>query len=177
MKTLILTFLGIFISVSSFAQKDSIAISQMKQMGIYYFEGDALKQIIPIIPEGVNGSNGLFKFSTYLEYLGENSENKLGNNPEFYIFIPSMYLNRINAKQFRLVTLSVKKGKRKLKTSSATIFGGRTGKSEIMEMKKLSDECYKIYSSEPMEEGHYGVFYNYGTGMPYKLYDFDIVNK
>lgn len=178
MKTLILTLLGLIISVSSFAQKDSIAISQMKQLGVYYFEGDDLKQILPIVPEGARGSVGFMKVSGSLEYLGENSENVLGNIPELYIFIPSMYLNKINPKQFRLVTLTIKKGKRKLKTVSSSLFGAKVGsKNETMEMKKLSDECYKIYTSGPMEEGHYGVFYNYGGGVPYKLYDFDIVNK
>lgn len=178
MKTLLLTLLGIFISVSSFAQKDSIAVSQIKQMGVYFFEGDDLKQISPIVPEGTKSSPGLFKATASLEYLGENSENILGNKPEFYIFIPSMYLNKISVKQFRLVSLSAKKGKRKLKAIYATLFGSRTGaKSETMDMKKLSDECYKIFSSEPMEEGHYGIFYNYGSGIPSKLYDFDIVNK
>lgn len=178
MKKVFFVILGIIISLCSFAQKDSIAVSQMKQIGVYYFEGNNLKQISPIIPEGMKASGGLFKVKASVEFLGEKSDNILENPLEIYVFIPSEYSDRISIKQFRFIHLTPRKGNRKVTTVSGSIFGAKVGaKSQTMEVKKLSDECYKIYLNEPIEEGCYGVFYNYGNGTPYKLYDFDIVNK
>lgn len=169
----ILVVLSLFFCLGMNAQKDSIAVSQLNQLGVYYFDGDNLKQIPPLSPEVVKGgvSGGSF------EFLGENSENIVGSTPEFYVFVPSKYSGQVNIKQFRILTLTPQKGIRKIKFMSASIFGAKTSaKYQTMETKKLSDECYKLYTNEPMEDGHYGVFYNVG-GIPRKIYDFDIVTK
>ena len=177
-RRLFLTYCVIASCLICNAQNDSIAISQMKEVGVYYFDGPTFKQMSPILPEGSKGSIGILKVSGSLEYLGENSENVFNNSPEFYIYIPSVYKNRMNVKQFRMVTLVSKKGIRKLKIVSANMLKGKTGaKTTVMETKKLNEECYKLYLSEPIEEGHYGIFYNYGQGVPGKLYDFDVINK
>ncbi|WP_033147823.1 hypothetical protein [Prevotella sp. P6B1] len=172
----ILIFSVLFIlSLSIFAQNDSVAISQMKEMGVYYLRNDTLMQIVPIMQERTKVSASPISAKGSMVYDGENSENILGNKPVFYIYIPIMYKNSINAKQFRLVTLTSKKGQRKLNTISVSLFGARTGaKSQVLDMKKLNEECYKIFSDEPIPAGHYGIFYNYGNGVPLKLYDFDI---
>lgn len=178
MKTIIFTIIGVIFGVYSYAQNDSIAISQMKQNGVYFFEGNTLKQISPIIPERTKVSNHLVKFDSSLEFMGEKSENIIANTLELYVFIPSKYSNIANIKQFRLVELTSKKGSRRLKTGSISMLGAKVGtKNQTIEVKKLNDECYKIYTDEPMEEGCYGIYYNYGSGVPLKLYDFDIVNK
>ena len=46
-----------------------------------------------------------------------------------------------------------------------------------MKSEKLSNESYKLYLDDPLKEGHYGIFYNYGSRKPFKLYDFDVVAK
>ena len=163
MKTIIFTIVGVLFSVYSYAQNDSIAVSQMKELGVYYFDGNNLKQILPIMPEKIRAfANPLF--------LGEDSENIIENTPVFYVFIPSEYKNRLSAKQFRIVTLASNNGKRKVKSKT-------DGNYMIMKAEKLNEECYKLLLNEPLKEGHYGIFYNYGNRVPLKLYDFDIVNK
>lgn len=171
-----LILLALFIlSLSIFAQNDSIAISQMKELGVYYLRNDTLMQIVPIMQERTKVNASPFSAKGSIVYEGENSENILENKPVFYIYIPIMYKNSINAKQFRLVTLTSKKGQRRLNTVSVSIFGARTGaKSQVLNMEKLNEECYKIFSDGSIPAGHYGIFYNYGSGVPLKLYDFDI---
>lgn len=178
MKNLFLTLSILLISLNSNAQNDSIAVSQMKELGVYYIENSNLKQISPIRPEGARGSVGFMKVKGSLEYLGENSDNILPGNIELYVFIPTMYKNNINAKLFRLVELTAKKGMRRLKTVSGKLFSSKAGTdNSVMQIKQLDDNCYKMFFNESLEEGHYGVFYNYGGGVPAKLYDFDVVNK
>lgn len=176
MKKVILFLLALSLMPSLYAQSDSIAMSQMKEMGIYYLRKDTLVQIIPIMLENTKASVSPFAIKSSMVYEGEVSEHILANKPVFYIFIPSEYKSRINVKQFRLVTLSSKKGKRKLNAGSVSMFGARTGaKSKTLDIETLNEQCYKIYADEVMPAGHYGIFYNYGGGVPLKLYDFDIV--
>ena len=68
------------------------------------------------------------------------------------------------------MTLTSNNGKRKVKSKT-------DGNYMIMKAEKLNEECYKLLLNEPLKEGHYGIFYNYGNRVPLKLYDFDIVNK
>ena len=82
MKNLFLTLSVLLISLNSNAQNDSIAVSQMKELGVYYIENSNLKQISPIRPEGARGSVGFMKVKGSLEYLGENSDNILPGNIE-----------------------------------------------------------------------------------------------
>lgn len=178
MKTIIFTIIGVIFSVYSYAQNDSIAVSQMKEMGVYYLEDNTLKQISPIIPEKSKVSNHLVKFDSTLEFSGEKSENILENTLEIYVFIPTRYSKVVKIKQFSLVKLTSKKGNRRLKIGTTSMLGGKFGtKNQTIEIKNLNDECYKLYTDEPMEEGCYGIYYNYGSGVPLKLYDFDIVNN
>ena len=177
MRKVLFTLSLAMISILAYCQdsNDSIAISQMKQLGVYYFSNNSLTQITPIMPENTKVSGYIFSAKASMVYEGENSENKMNNTPTFYVYIPAMYKNNINAKQFRMVTLTSKNGSRKLKTASVSPFGAKTGaKSQTMDMVKLNDECFKIFSKEVMPAGHYGIFYNYGNGVPLKLYDFDI---
>ncbi|MCR5270936.1 MAG: hypothetical protein K6D91_07985 [Prevotella sp.] len=175
MRRIFVLFSLVLFGLSVQAQNDSIAISQMKELGVYYLRNDTLVQIVPIMQERTKVSSSPFSAKGSMVYEGENSENVLGNKPVFYIYIPNMYKNRINAKQFRLVTLTSKKGQRRLNTISVSVFGARTGaKSQILNMEELNEECYKIFSDDAIPAGHYGIFYNYGNGVPLKLYDFDI---
>lgn len=175
MKKIILILLTFTLMHDIHAQNDSIAMSQMKELGVYYLRNDALVQIIPIMMENIESNGNPFSNKASMVYEGEVSEHILSNTPTFYIYIPREYRRMLNVKQFRMVTLTSKKGKRNLNTASFSIFGGRTGaKTQTMETKNLNDECYKISAKEAMPAGHYGIFYNYGNGIPLKLYDFDI---
>ncbi len=175
MKKLLL-FLLFFVScIIIKAQNDSIAVTQMKEMGVYYFDEATLTRIEPIIPEGNKVSVGILKAKATLEFLGENSDNVLNNNPVFYVFIPSIYKKHISIKQFRMVSLTSKKGMRKLKSLSASLLKAKVGTDNtVFKVKKLNEECFKLYLDEQIEAGHYGIFYNYGNGVPRKLYDFDV---
>ena len=178
MKKSILLIFSLLVISQLHAQNDSIAISQLSEMGVYYFHKDSLVKIEPIVSEGIKGGVNPFSVKTSLMYEGEQSENIMNATPTFYIFIPKIYQKQINVKQFRLVTLSAKKGKRKLNAGYVSMFGGRTGaKGKVLSMEKLSEECYKIFSNEEFDEGHYGIFYNYSSNMPLKLYDFDIIKN
>ena len=175
MKKIILTLLAFSLMHEIHAQNDSIAMSQMKKLGVYYLRNDTLVQIIPIVTESLKTSGNPFSGNASLVYEGEVSENVLPNTPTFYVFIPNEYSSMISVKQFRMVTLTSKRGKRNLNAASISVFGARTGaKTQTMEIKNLNDECYKIRTKEAMPAGHYGIFYNYGNGIPQKLYDFDI---
>lgn len=175
MKKVILFLLTLSFMHDLHAQNDSIAMSQMKELGVFYLRNDTLVQITPIMMENIKAAGNPFSVKTSMVYEGEVSEHILANAPTFYIFIPKEYKSRINVKQFRMVTLTSKNGKRKLNTGSVSMFGARTGaKTKTMEIMNLNEECYKIYSEEVMPTGHYGIFYNYGGGVPLKLYDFDI---
>lgn len=157
------------------AQNDSIAMSQMNKLGVYYLRNDTLVQITPIMMESIKSNGNPFSAKGSIVYEGEVSENILPNTPTFYVFIPKEYSSMINVKQFRMVTLTSNKGKRYLNISSISMFGGRTGaKTQTMEIKNLNDECYKIYTKDVIPIGNYGIFYNYGGSIPQKLYDFDI---
>lgn len=162
-KKIVFCFSLLLAGTSSYAQNDSIAVAQMKDLGIYYFEGKTMKQILPLIPEK-------FKVFSSSIYLGENSENTVDDTPVFYVFIPSEYKNMILARQFRLVALTSGNGKRKVKARNDDNY-------MIMKSEKLSNESYKLYLDDPLKEGHYGIFYNYGSRKPIKLYDFDVVAK
>ncbi len=176
MKKSILLFFLLFVVSQSHAQYDSIAVTKLSEMGVYYFMNDSLKKIEPIIQEGIKSGVNPFSIKTSMVYEGEQSEHLMKAIPTFYIFIPKIYQRQINIKQFRMVTLSAKKGKRKLNAGSASMFGARVGaKGKTFSIEKLSEECYKIYSNEELDEGHYGIFYNYGSNIPTKLYDFDII--
>lgn len=175
MKKIILFLLTLTLVHEIHAQNDSIAMSQMKELGVYYLRNDTLVQITPIMMENIKAAGNPFSVKTSMVYEGEISEHILSNTPTFYIFIPQEYKSMINVKQFRMVTLTSKNGKRKLNTGSVSMFGARTGaKTKTMETANLNEECYKIYAEEVMPAGHYGIFYNYGGGVPLKLYDFDI---
>lgn len=175
MKKVILILLALSLMHEIHAQNDSIAISQMNKLGVYYFKNDTLVQITPIVMESMESNGNPFSVNASMVYEGEFSEHVLSNIPTFYVFIPREYNSMLNVKQFRMVTLTPKRGKRLLNTASFSMFGGRTGaKAQAMEIVNLNDECHKIYAKEVMPAGHYGIFYNYGGGAPQKLYDFDI---
>jgi hypothetical protein len=178
MKKIITLLITVSAAIQLHAQHDSIAVSQLSELGVYYFSCDSLIKIEPIVQEGMSSGVNPFSVRTSMVYEGEKSENIFSTTPTFYIFVPKMYQRQINVKQFRLITLTAKKGKRKLNTGSVSMFGGRVGaKGKTLNMEKLSDECYKVFSTEDFDEGHYGVFYNYGTNIPLKLYDFDIIRQ
>ena len=178
MKKLLFIFLMSIPAIIVQAQNDSIAVSQIKELGVYYLRSDTIVKIEPIMTEGTKGKGNPFSIKTSIVYEGENSNHVFQDKPTFYIFIPSEYKNRINAKQFRLVTLDSKKGQRTLVTASASVVGAKTGaKTKPLEIIKLSDECYKAFYDEIMPSGHYGIFYNYAGGIPLKLYDFDIISN
>jgi len=178
MKKFFTLLIAVSAAIQLHAQHDSIAVSQLSELGVYYFSCDSLIKIEPIVQEGMSSGVNPFSVRTSMVYEGEKSENIFSTTPTFYIFVPKMYQRQINVKQFRLITLTAKKGKRKLNTGSVSMFGGRVGaKGKTLNIVKLSDECYKIFSNEEFDEGHYGIFYNYGSNMPVKLYDFDIIKK
>ena len=175
MKKVLLFLLTLSLMHEVHAQNDSIAMSQMKELGVYYLQNDTLVQITPIMRENSKTAANPFSVKTSVVFEGEYSEHVLANTPIFYIFIPREFKSRINVKQFRMVTLTSKNGKRQLDTGSVSMFGARTGaKSKTMEIMNLNEECFKIYAEDIMPAGHYGIFYNYSGGMPLKLYDFDI---
>ncbi len=165
--------------ISSFAfsqeANDSVAISQMKVLGVYYMNNGSVNKIDPIMPEGAKVGISVLTAKNSLVYLGENSDNILDSSPTFYVYIPIEYSNRISAKQFRITSLQIKKGNRQLTVGKGSIFGAKAGaNSSIMKVQKLNDECYKLSTSDSLPVGHYGIFYNYGSGFPGKLYDFDV---
>lgn len=175
MKRFILYCFLFALNLSGYAQNDSVAISQMKEMGVYYMKNNELIQIEPIIQEHIKSGVAPFSIRTSMVYEGESSEHLMNSKPTFYIFIPSAYEKVINVKQFRLVTLSAKNGMRKLNTGSTSMLGSKTGsKTKTLDVMKLNEECYKIFTDNNLPSGHYGIFYNYGGGVPLKLYDFDI---
>ena len=175
MKKIIFILLAFSLIQEIHAQNDSIAMSQMNKLGVYYFRNDTLVQIIPIVTENIRTSGSPFSAKASMVYEGEDSEHILSNTPTFYVFIPKVYNSMISVKQFRMVTLTSQKGTRSLNAVSIVPFAGRTGaKTQAMNITTLNEECYKICAKEVMPAGHYGIFYNYGNGIPHKLYDFDI---
>ena len=175
MKRFVLCCLSVAFCLMSHAQNDSIAISKMREIGVYYVKSNELIQIVPIVQENLESSVAPFSARSSMVYKGEVSEHIMSGKPTFYIFIPSEYKNVINIRQFRLVTLSAKNGMRKLNIVSTSMFGSRTGsKTKTLDVIKLNEECYKIFTDNNLPSGHYGIFYNYGSGVPRKLYDFDI---
>lgn len=177
MKKISLLLMLFFLGHTTYAlnKKDSIAILQIKELGVYYLHNDTIVKITPIMPENTKVRANPLSVKSTLVYEGEVSEHILVNEPEFFIFIPKEYKTRINVKQFRLVTLSSKNGKRKINVGSFSMLGSRTGaKTKTFDIMTLNEECYKIFAKEPMPIGHYGIFYNYYGGIPGKLYDFDI---
>ena len=56
MRKVLFTLSLAMISILAYCQdsNDSIAISQMKQLGVYYFSNNSLTQITPIMPENTN---------------------------------------------------------------------------------------------------------------------------
>ena len=175
----------------SHAQNDSIAVSQMKEAGVYYMKDTTLIEMIPIVPETQSGHTGniLISSETYFIYLGENSEHAFTENPVFYVFIPHKLRKHFFADRFRLIRLSLdnvkipKKIAKRLKGTRQYLLTKDEATAtyyKIMQVEKLNNECFKLYYDRPLKEGHYGIFYHHGgssMAMPYKVYDFDIIAK
>lgn len=150
------------------------ANAQMAEANVYYYNADSAKVNI----EYINPSNkvsGFVSKKLRQQFDGEKSENVVGNT-YIYVEIPAIMASSINIKNFNLVTLEVKKGKREVSTFKVRPFG-TTGaideSSSPIKFEKVSDNVYR-FSTESLANGHYGIFYNYYTKIIVHLYDFDV---